>query len=517
MIAVSNGWRAAHNERLLPETFIKLSYNMTEPGLANDATATGTNEEVFAETSEITDGLTKSPEYYASMEKNAWGLDGTIYCLNGNPSDPGYTTSTLCGANTNYATVPTVTVSFSKVHTILIPGITITWSSVANEWASSFRVTAYNGNTMVAQKTVVDNTDVVSQVWVDLQNYNKIVVEVLSWSHPNHRCRIEELFLGIVEVYTKNNLLGYDHIESVDMLSAVLPKNEISFRLENSTGRWNPNNPTGAEKYLLEQQKIDALYGMRVGQKVEWIKAGTFWLSEWNTPSNGLEATFKARDAITFMNVVYSGPRTGTLLEIATAALDQADLPVMPDGSIRFVVDGSLASQTTDFSEEDADYTIADVLQMVAHMACCVFYQDRDGMVRIEPRNAELDDYVIDQFKSYAHPEFEISKPVKAVTVDYDYDHTEVVEVGVAGEVQAIANPLIKTAEDARKVANAAIAVLEGRKTLSGEYRADPSLCALDTVTVESKYDTNTVVVTEVKYSTTGGALKGTYTGRVVG
>ena len=58
---------------------------------------------------------------------------------------------------------------------------------------------------------------------------------------------------------------------------------------------------------------------------------------------------------------------------------------------------------------------------------------------------------------------------------------------------------------------------LIGRKTISGEHRADPRLCALDVVTVESKYAENKVAITEIKYTTTGGAFKGTYTGRIVG
>ena len=516
MIAVSDAWKAAHNETLLPETFISLSYGITEPGLSNDATATGSNEEHFSEANKIVSLLTNNPERYVSLERNAWGLDGSILCGDGSPDDSGYTTTTLSGENTGYAVVPTITVLFSKVHSALIPGVTLTWSTAMNEWASSFRITAYNGTTQVAQKTVTENVDVVSQVWVDIQNYNKIVVEVLEWSHPYHRCRVEKLFLGIVEVYTKRDLLGYDHTESVDVLSATLPKNEITFRLDNSTGRWNPNNPSGAERYSREQQQIDVMYGMRVADGVEWIKAGTFWLSEWGAPANGMEANFTAKSAASLMNDVYRGPRTGTLLEIAEAAFAQAALPPILDGSARYVLDASLSSQQTDFTGDDKDYTIAEVLQMVAHMACCVFYQDRDGRVRIEHRSTGQTDYTIGRFNSYAHPEFEISKPIKAVSVDYGDEQTEIVEAGAAGEVQAITNPLICSKEDARKVANAAISVLESRKTISGEHRADPRLCALDEVVVESKYNENVVVITEIKYSTTGGAMKGTYSGRVM-
>jgi hypothetical protein len=325
------------------------------------------------------------------------------------------------------------------------------------------------------------------------------------------------VFLGIRETYTKSALLSYDYTESADLLSASLPKSEIVFSLDNSTGRWNPSNPSGAEQYLIERQEIVAKYGMKVGDNIEWIDGGILWLSEWNTPANGLEATFTARDSLTFANESYSGIRKGTLYDIASAAFEQMDLPVLPDGTQRFYVDASLKNQTTDFSEEDTEYTIADVLQMTAHMGCCVLHQNRSGQVRIEPHNETVSDYVINRFRSYAHPEISFSKPLKAVEVTYGDNQKAMLSVASAGEVQTVANEFIKTAADAQKVANRTADILKGRQTISGEYRADPRLCALDIVAVESKYADNKVAITEIKYTTTGGAFKGTYTGRIVG
>lgn len=517
MISVSNEWKAAHNESLLPETFIELSYGITDPQLAVDANTSATDEESFSEAENITNAMDKTPERYATLELNEWGLDGNFNYFDGTPIDAGYTTSVLSGADAKYTAVPTITINFSEVRTALIPGLTITWGEGIDEWAVSFRVTVYNGNTRISQTYVADNTNVISQLFGDLQNFNKIVIEIFEWCLPYRRCRVTEVFLGIRETYTKTDLLGYTHTESADLLSATLPKSEIAFGLDNSTGRWNPNNPTGAEKYLLERQEITVKYGMSVNGIVEKIKAGTFWLSEWNTPANGIEASFVARDLLTFMNDVYTGPRSGTLKAIATAAFEQAKLPLMPDGSTRYFIDDSLSAITTDFSDDTSTYTISDVLQMVAHMGCCVFYQNRDGMARIEPHNVEVTDYLINRFRSYAHPEITISKPLRAVSVSYGDNQSVTLPVETQGEVQTVSNEFIKTAADAQRVANRTADVLKGRKTISGEFRADPRLCALDVVTVESKYANNRVAITEIKYSTTGGAFKGTYTGRIMG
>ena len=69
---------------------------------------------------------------------------------------------------------------------------------------------------------------------------------------------------------------------------------------------------------------------------------------------------------------------------------------------------------------------------------------------------------------------------------------------------------------DAQRVAQAAANVLAGRKTIFGEYRADPSLDALDIVQVESKYAVNKIVITDIEFSTTGGSFRGKYTGRLL-
>ena len=516
MNTVSENWKSAHDELLLPETFIKLSFGVTEPGLSLAATTTGTNEETFSEAESITKVVAEDPEKYATLEHNMWGLDETFNYFDGTPEAPGYTTTVLSGADGSFSSVPTITIQFSSVRRTLIPGITITWGNAFGEYATSFRVTAYNGSTVVFQKSITNNTSQVSQIFAALQGYNKIVVEVLKWCLPGHRCRVTEVFLGIREVYTKSALLSYDHTETADLLSASLPKSEIVFSLDNSTGRWNPSNPSGAEQYLIERQEIVVKYGMKVGNSVEWIDGGSLWLSEWNTPANGLEATFTARDSITFANETYTGVRSGTLFDIATSAFEQMNLPILSDGSKRYYVDSVLKNQTTDFSAEDTEYTIADVLQLVAHMGCCVFYQNRSGQVRIEPHNSTATDYVINRFRSYAHPETTLSKPLRAVEVTYDNDKKTTLSVASSGEVQTVTNEFIKTAADAQKVATKTADVLKGRQTISGEFRADPRLCALDVVTVESKYADNEVAITEIKYSTTGGAFKGTYTGRIV-
>lgn len=513
VVNVSDAWKATHKQHLLPETFIEISYAVTEPGLQQEALSVANMEENYSDAESLVSTITVDREKYSSLEWNFWGLDGSFEYFDGKPENPGYVTNVLSGEDAAFTALPTIQISFLNKHTELIPGITISWSETFSEWATRFRVAAYDGDTLIAEKIVEDNIYPLSQVWLDLQGYNRLVIEVLEWSHPQHRARVARVFLGIRTIYTKNDLLSYTHTQSVDLLSAALPKNEIVFNLRNEDSRWNPENPTGAERYMMERQEIIVKYGMTVDGTKEWIDGGHFWLSGWSTPANGIEASFTARDIIEFMNEKYTGPVSGTLYSIATSAFRQADLPITDTGAVRYWVDNRLSQYSTTIEGEN---TIAEVLQKVAHMACCVLFQDRDGIMRLEPRGELLTDYDINQDVSFSHPEFEISKPLKSVEVSYGAAESYVLPVNFSGEVQTVNNDFIQSAGDAQRVAEATAALLKGRKTISGEYRADPRMDALDIVTVQSKFATNQVIISEVEYSTTGGGFRGRFTGRLV-
>lgn len=515
MIAVSSGWVDANKGTLLPEMFLELTYRATEPGLQQDATASATGEATFSEAESVVEDLNRESERYGTLEHGIFGLDGSCTYFDGAPNEPGYVSDAVSDASCLFAATPKITINLASQHTALIPGVTIMWSKAYNEWATDFRVTAYNSNTVVAQTTVSDNMSPVSVVWMDLSSYNRITVEIFKWSLPKHRARCIAVFLGIERVYGKEDLLGFEHTQTADLLSASLPKNAITFRLRNDDNRWNPDNPDGVEKYLLEQQEVRLRYGMTVGGATEWIKGGTFWLSEWSTPSNGMEASFTARDAIEFMSGIYVGPRSGTLYNIAQSALRQAELSVMDDGSERFVLADVLKNYTTDFTADNTEYTIAQLLQLVAHAGCCVFHQDRDGVVRIEPMSDRYAGLMIEPHISYAHPEYTMNKPLRSVVVSYGEGQTATVVSGAVGEVQSVENPLIITEGDALRVGEWTKSALEHRKVISGEFRADVRLDALDNIIVTSKYASNVISVTEVAYSSTGGAFRGKYTGRV--
>jgi hypothetical protein len=514
MQGVSQGWKDNQKQTIVSESFVELVYEIGDPDSLADTSAADNGAEPFSNTALTVNEIDENMARYAMFEKNLWKMDGSMKLLpeTGPYTGTGYVGNKICDDDGLFETNPVITVTFSQVYSKLIPGITIRWSEAYGDYADTFKVTAYNGTNEVANTTVTGNTEPIASVPLDIINYNKITVEILKWGNPNRRARIEEIFVGVKRVYGKSDLLSYQHSMFVDLLSAKLPKAEIKFSLSNVDGIFNPFNPESESRYLMERQRIIVKYGYKINGAMEWIKAGGFYMSEWDTPQNGITASFTARDLLEFMSGAYSGPLDNTsLYDIALAALTQAHLPRNRDGSVKWVIDPSLQSiQTgTVVFQGNKEPTIAEILQMVANAGCCVMYQDRNEKLHIEPMNAMLTDYTIDRFNSYSNSELKLSKKLKSVNVNKG---AAVVENDTDGEVQNVDNPLIPAVQVAA-VGQWVKDTLKGRMTLTGEYRADPRLDALDEVTISNKYADSTVIVTDITY-TYNGAFRGKYEGR---
>lgn len=500
MIQVSNAWVTTHEQNILPETFVELSYGIIDTEAQETAVGSGVNEAVFSTAENITKSV--GAPRFATLERNLWALNGTRSLFYDGAGD-----------NLGYASVDdglaSVTISFPEVRTSLLPGVTITWSSEFDEYALLFKVTVKNGETTIAETTQAGDSST-SVVNLDIENYDSITIDILEWSLPDHRARVDLITVGQGLTFTKHDLFSFEHEQFGDLNCGVLPKQHISFSLDNSTGRWNPDNPQGMEKYLSERQIVEVRYGMRVGNDIEWTKAGTYYMSEWNTPSQGMTANFVARDIFEYMlTEPYVGIKTGTLRELVEAAFACADIPQM----VTFHLDEVLDNYTATIDDE---YTAAEVVQLCANAAGCVVYQDRNGEVYVQPMSTIDSGYTVARRLAPTHPEVVLSKPIRGVKVQYVDDQMYTNTVSNSGELQTVHNPLISTEAQAAMVADEVANALITRKTVSGEFRADPRLDLYDIVTVESKYgNIHPVVLTDIKYRYSG-SFWATYEGRVL-
>lgn len=533
MQQVSQSWKDTHKQTLLNESFVEVSLDITDPDAQKDITSVYANGSIYiSDIYEITSVVNTPTRKYSTLEQNIWLLDGSRENIpDTNYLDGGFVGDVLSNEECIFDNkIPIVTLGFEQLHSKIIPGVTISWGTAYNEYATNFIVTAYSGDTVVSEKIVVDNKSVTSIVMMDIVDYNRIEIRILGWCLPNRRPRIDEIFIGVNKVYSKKDLFSYSHKQVVDPISTSLPKMEIRFSVDNSDNSYNPYNLSGLAKYITERQEVKTRYGLKLNDNsIEWIKGGTFYLSEWYAMQNGISAEFVARDLLEFMSATYDDyayqvDEERDLYSLAGYLLNLAGLPLTSDGKQMWVIDESLKSIKT--KAPLPKDTIANCLQMVANMGGCAIYPDRNGILHIAPISDNLSDYVINSFNSYSKSEITISKILKEVIVKvYTYISTDkgissetndvVISFGDIGESITIDNPLVTDENRAVILGNWIGNYLKNRITLKSVGRADVRLDALDIVSNENDYGTNKVRMTNVEY-TFNGAFRGTGEGRVI-
>lgn len=506
MIAVSEAWKEKHKQFLLPETFVEISCVITDSNVQEEAVPSATQEDYFSSTGLIT--IAEPKTRYATLESNLWLLDETRDIIH---DEAPYT-------NTGYASgisqLGSATLTLPGVRTTAIPGVTIVWANEFGEYAKSFTITAKNGDAVVAETTITNNTSAKTLVYLDISNYNSVTVTINEWCIPGRRARIDYFLLGLDMTFDKNDLLSYTHEQHGCLVSGELPKNSIEFSINNIDSMWNPNNPEGMARYLIERQKLTVRYGMDIDGVTEWINGGTFYLSEWYAPSNGIEASFKARDMFEFLLDVggVGASMNGTLTDVVNFSTESylpEDVTVVVDPLLDTFTKVSYLGSTTH----------AESVQKCANAAGCVLRPNRSNALYIEPLNTTMTDYVISLDTAYAYPEVELSKQMASISVSYkdsENDTPYVLDVSNVGEKQTVDNDYIITEEQATLVAGVVRDMLESRKTISGEFRADPRLDLFDIVTVETKFgEIAPVAIATIKY-TYSGSFKASYVGRVL-
>lgn len=511
MISVSDAWKTSHRQKLVPESFIEINYLLTDPDVQKDLSVSVSSDEAISDKDSILDESNKSVNKYTTLEDGLFLLDSDEKYIPTDYGETGYVSRIWSDNNGLYTTPIVLNMSASKLHENIIPGVTITWSKAYQEYAVKFEIKVYKDNTLIASKLVEDNRSINNVVIFDFDDFNRIMIEVLEWCKPNRRCRIEEFLVGVYNTYTKNDLMSYEHEQICDLLSGSLPKNSITFNFDNSDSKWNPLNKDGFNKYILERQEVSVRYGYEIDNDVEWIDVGEFYMIEWNIPSNGLEASFTARDLIEFMNDDYKGVKSGTLYQICEAAFIQANLPLKKDGSKRYSISENLKNYSTTLGD-DKTYKIKEVIQLCANAGMCIIHQDSSGIIKIESKVLYYTYYNLDSLVNYKYPEISVSKELKSVDVNQGLGSYN---VNLKGETQTISNDFIIDGTHANQVAEWIGNTLKFRNTISGEARMDPRVEVTDMVSVESKFGVNHgVYLTDVKL-TYNGAFKGEYKGRI--
>ena len=516
MVQPSKKWLDKFKQTLVPESFIEITYHVSDGKAQEDAIASSSSQTSFSKVSSVTNLEVDMSCKYATGEMNFWVLDENMLLVP--DSEPYQECGYVSGKFVSSFNHPTITFSFSKIHQEKIPGLTIIWSTIFNEFAKSFSVKAYSGSSLISEVSITDNESVECPVDFEISDYDSIVIEVLEWCIPERRARMEQVEFGQRVRFYKSDLLSYTHESKRDPISGQLSKDSISFSVNNSEQRWNPVNPDGLYKYLYERQAVFVRYGMDIDGTTEWINGGKFYLSGWNTPSNGITASFEARDALVFLSdSTYTGRTAGTLYEMCHDALE-----LLHVSGITYSISEELKNYSTELPS-NSSYKNSDILQLSANAAGMALYQTRDGKIKIErvdfsPKDSE-DIYEISELNNYDYPEITFSNKLKNISYS-DGNGSSFYPKGATGDgvTQSVSNALLSNSiiGQPKNILTESYKILSNRRKVTLSYRASPHNDAFDFFKLNHQFGySSNVLVTDVKY-TFNGCFKGSVTGYMI-
>ena len=177
MVEVSDKWKEKFNETLVPESFVEITCGITEPGINKKATIVTSLAAPFSTFHSIALSNNASIPRYSTGELNLTVLDGSCAIV---PSSPPYgTTGFLSAKIFDDSNHPVIRLELPSESKSSIPGVSICWSTVFEEYATDFSVSAYLGTNRLKTVTVNGNKSVRSDVDVELSGFDAVEIEVL--------------------------------------------------------------------------------------------------------------------------------------------------------------------------------------------------------------------------------------------------------------------------------------------------------------------------------------------------
>lgn len=116
---------------------------------------------------------------------------------------------------------------------------------------------------------------------------SKIDLEFSEFEYEDRKVRVEEIDLGITQVYKNQDLIEFTIDEEVNKLVEEVPTNETNVILNNMSYLFNPLNPTGIVPYLTENALIKPYVGVLTENfGVEYVKMGEFYFDSYTNNSD---------------------------------------------------------------------------------------------------------------------------------------------------------------------------------------------------------------------------------------
>ena len=447
---------------------------------------------------ETIDDIKVETTAFATLERNAWVLDGSCALMDSTASGLGWWSSPVSGDDGTFDGECSIVYDFA-VDTKTI-GLVFTFMYGYQPAVGGMRIRAYDsGGAVVADVVNTDQTAVQTVVFSAI--YRKLRIDFTKTALPGRRIRFLEMDFGLIQRFDEDQIADCEIRYKVDFAAASLPYGECSLTLDNSDRRWNLLNPSGIYQYMEEGQKITVWMPVNG----EDVFMGAFSFRSVEARDGALTAKMTTADVIASLDdTAFNGGRC------AAASLSDAVSEVLFGTGIECVFADGVGEETVMMSIPQ-NTTRREAVRLLAQAARACVYAERDGNLRFcRPSLDSGDDDINDITPNelYNYDGITISEPVGILrlVVKDEYSDTEITyTAGAAGREMTVNNPCVAS-ENGDAAAAWLLSKYARRKQYNVKNRCDPALELFDTVRISDAYGQNdAALITGITVKYNGG------------
>ncbi len=366
--------------------FLKVKFNIVDPETNPDLSSN--SEEIFSDLDNIKEATIHQSKNYATLEKNFWLLNDSQPIYGSEELEQTYVSSYMSDKNCLFSDKACITLTSSVYLTTL--GLTMVFDSIDKNYAKKLKVKAYRDSTMIMDKDYTLSSYSDRLIFADneeLVRWNKIEIYFIESSLPYRRIRVNQLLFGIMETYTDENLISAESKEKTTMINSELPTHTFKFTIDNMNKLFNPDNPQGWYRYILQQQPISYEWGYQLDDgTIEWILGGKMLLTG-SVEVGENQVSFSTTSLINYLTKVY---KKGVYNSSGRSLYDLA-IDVLEDSNIdssQYNLWSGLKSIKTDAPLPKLE--ARQLLQIIATTGNCILFTNRENVINIQPFNYVL-------------------------------------------------------------------------------------------------------------------------------
>ena len=277
-------------------TYIRAVINIIDPDIVFGSPSVS-SDAGYSQLPQLVDAEFVTGDNYTTMEKNRWLLNGSFDTIPDSvPRQVGAVTAGISGADGAFTEAQTATISFSGVETLQV--ITLQFSENPYDGIPEDFVVTCGSQTF----TRTGNTK--TRVEIDgftVTNPTSISISVTKWSMPNRHARIIEIFPGLHEEWSGEDVYQLSVNQQANFAAAALPYGTATLSVDNTTRRFEPTAPDGIFRSIEERQGIDLSVGVLLETgAVEYKPLGRYYQYSggWKTGQNAMTIQWSLVDIV---------------------------------------------------------------------------------------------------------------------------------------------------------------------------------------------------------------------------